>query len=489
MAMASPRPRTRNGSLSSIARHVIQPSGIRSTLWPSVSRRAAQVGIEYDPWQDGLGRLMLAKRADGTFAATVGGVVMSIPRQTGKTFTLGTMVFILCTLVPGMTVLWTAHRARTSDQTFGFFQGLAKRRELARFVNVVHQPQGRQEVLFRNGSRIMFGARESGFGRGFDAVDVIVFDEAQILSERAVADMIPATNASPRGVGLVLYAGTPPKPTDPSEVFIDLRRQALNGADDMVYVEFSADRDASPDDHRQWRKANPSYPSRTPESSILRMRRQLGEEDFRREALGVWDEMVTVGAVDMKLWEDCTVTERRDGGVMSFGVDMSPDRSSLAIGACMRYEDGSAHVELVRFENPRSRGVAWAADWLAERWERTASVVIDNNSPAMVLIPELRSRHVRPRVTNASEMGQACGRFQDMIAQGILHHLPDDMQKPLELAVRGSTTRAIGASGAFGWNKRGSDVDISPLVAVTLALHGAFTSRRNPGRKARAIAI
>ena len=134
----------------------------------------------------------------------------------------------------------------------------------------------------------MFGARENGFGRGFDGVDVEVFDEAQILGERALADMIPATNTSPNP--LVVFMGTPPKPSDPSEVFAQKRRDALNGMDGMLYVEFSADRDADSDDRKQWRKANPSYPKRTSETAILRMRNLLGEDSFRREGLGIWDE-------------------------------------------------------------------------------------------------------------------------------------------------------------------------------------------------------
>ena len=477
------QPRPKSGSLSSLAAHVIQPSGITGTLWPRVNERAVECGITYDRWQDGLGRLMLAKRADGSFAATIGGIVMSICRQTGKTFTVGTMIFILSTLISNMTVLWTAHRSSTAYQTFMFFKGLAQRKALRRYIRVVHEPQGRPEVMFANGSRILFGARESGFGRGFDAVDVIVFDEAQILTEKTVSDMVPTTNASPLGIGLVLYMGTPPKPSDPGEKFTNLRAQALAGEDDMVYVEFSASRDADSDDRKAWAKANPSYPARTPESSMLRMKRQMDDDTFRREALGIWDETVTQNAINPDLWTVGTVEKRADGGIASYAVDIAPDRSSLAIGACVRYKDGSAHIELARFEDPRSQGMAWAADWLAERWSKTAAVVVDAQSPAMVLIPELKARHVKVTMTNASDMGQACGRFQDMIAQGKLHHLPDDVQKPLGLAVEGATTRPIGNSGAFGWNKKGSDVDISPLVACTLALHGAFTSRRHPGRK------
>jgi hypothetical protein len=81
-----PRPRTRSGRLSELARHVVLPSGIDSTGWPAVRDSAPSSAIEFDEWQDGLGRAVLGKRADGIYAATVGGVVLSIPRQVAKTF-------------------------------------------------------------------------------------------------------------------------------------------------------------------------------------------------------------------------------------------------------------------------------------------------------------------------------------------------------------------------------------------------------------------
>ena len=100
---------------------------------------------------------------------------------------------------------------------------------------------GNEAVEFVNGSRILFGARERGFGRGFAGIDVLIFDEAQILSESAMDDMVPATNAAPNP--LVLMAGTPPRPTDPGEVFTLLRQEALDGeSTDVGFVEISAER-------------------------------------------------------------------------------------------------------------------------------------------------------------------------------------------------------------------------------------------------------
>src|SRR5690625_2987725 len=100
-------------------------------------------------------------------------------------------------------------------------------------------------------------------------------------------DMVPAAIASDDG--LVMMVGTSPRPGDPGEVFMSRRDDAWSGEDkDILYVEMSADKKANPDDRKQWAKANPSFPGRTGEGAILRMRRLLGSvESFMREGLGI----------------------------------------------------------------------------------------------------------------------------------------------------------------------------------------------------------
>jgi hypothetical protein len=470
--------------LSELARHLVQPSDIATSDFPRIQRVARKAGIEYDLWQQGLATLLFGRKRDKQYAAGIGGAVISICRQVGKTFTVGSCIFILCILARGLKVLWTAHRSRTSDETFKSMTAIANNKLLKRYVSDIRRANGQQEIRFANGSRIMFGAREQGFGRGFDDVDIEIFDEAQILTERALDDMIPATNVAANP--LIIFMGTPPKPGDPSEVFEEKRRDALAGVDGMLYIEFSADRDADPDDREQWRKANPSYPKRTSEAAILRMRNLLGADSFRREGLGIWDETTSISAIDAQQWKDSVVQTRAAGGWNAIGVDMPPDRGSLAIGACRAWNDGNAHIELAMFRDTKRYGVAWAVDWIAERWPRMAAVVIDAQSPATVLVPDLKRRGVRITLTGPTDMGQAVGRFQDMLRDHKLRHL---QQAPLDIAVSGCTLRKIGQAGAMGWNKLGSDVDISPLVAATLALHGATTSHRRPETTQRIVRL
>lgn len=103
----------------------------------------------------------------------------------------------------------------------------------------------------------------------------------------------------------------------------------------------------------------------------------------------------------------------------------------------------------------------------------------------MSIVPDLQKRHVRVTVTDTRQLGQATGRVLDMIRDKSIAHLSDRDQPQLAAAVKGVTLRDIGPNGAVAWNKKGSDVEISPLQAATLALHGAFTTRRKPGRKQR----
>lgn len=470
--------------LSELALHFHAPTGrIVSSDFERIDQIARNAGITYDLWQKGLLTLLFSRGDDGRYLCGESGLTLSSCRQIGKTYTLGTSMFIQCLLKKGLTVIWTAHHSRTSDQTFNDLADLAEGHgsRFHPYIDRIRRANGQQEIHFANGSAILFGAREHGFGRGLHSVDVEVFDEAQILSVRALDNLVPVMNTA--ADPLVVFIGNPPKPGDPCEVFSDKRRDALAGRDGVTYIELSADPDCDSDDRDQWERANPSYPHRTSEAAILRMRNTLSEDSFRREALGIWDKTDVAKAIDRDLWAAATVDVPDTTGLIGYALDMPPDRGSLAIGGAIKHPDGSAHIELKEFKSTAQHGLMWAVDWIAERWNRTASVVIDSQSPAMSLLPELKARHVKVIVTNAGDMGRACGRVTDMLREHTLTHLPDAAQPALAQAVANAITRPVGQAGSIAWNRIGTDIDISPLVACTLALYGTYITKRNPNRK------
>jgi hypothetical protein len=429
------------------------------------------MGLGFDDWQDGAGRLLLAKRGDGMYAADT--FEMSIPRQVGKTYMMGSTVFGLCRNEK-LTAIWTAHRTRTAGETFRSMQGLAKRKAVAPYIARVILGAGTEAIEFTNGSRILFGARERGFGRGFAGVDVLIFDEAQILSENAMDDMIPATNAAPNP--LVIMLGTPPKPSDPGEVFTMLRQEALDGtSEDTTYIEFSADRNADPMDRDQWRRANPSFPHRTSERAMLRMKKNLSDSSFVREALGVWDELdVHRSVIKSGDWSELEGVAENGIRPDALAVDMSHARE-ISISACW-VEGDSAHVEEVWAGN----NAAAAIDWITDRVRRRTPVAIDAASPASALIPMLRARRVTVNQTTAGDMAKACGLVVDRVAAKSVTH---GGQEAVDAALAGARKRSIRDAGGWGWDRRDESVNIAPIVSWTLALFmGTATKKQSTGR-------
>lgn len=462
------------------------PSGIVSTAWPSVAAQLHAMGIPLDRWQQGFCQAILAKREDGKYACGIGGAVGSIPRQSGKTYTLGALIFALCLANPGTLALWTAHRSRTHNETFKSMDGMAQRQKVAPFIESIRKANGEQEITFANGSRILFGARENGFGRGFAKVDVLVFDEAQILTEKAMEDMVPATNASPNA--LVMMIGTPPRSGDPGEVFTNRRDDALSGNDsDVLYVEMSADKNASPDDRKQWAKANPSFPGRTNEGSILRMRRLLGsEESFRREGLGIWDEAASGNkAVEAAAWDRLVVTP--DGvpdGRRVIGVRFTPDGSSVALAGAVKPDDDSLPFVIEAIEQrPASDGTQWVVDFLVDRRNELAQIVIDGKSGVGYLVNALRSEKVSAKtiLTPSTDDVTAAHSMMDAAIRdgGLVHSGQQELDDQVQAALR----RKIGSAGGFGWEApEGGSVAL--FEAATLAHWGARVTKRRPGRKA-----
>lgn len=476
--------RSEDPHLSQVAKHLIIPDDVATTGWPPVAKRLRRMGVTMDQWQADLCRAILGKRPDGLYAAGVGGVQISIPRQVGKTYAIGMLAFALASLTPGMRVLWTAHRTRTSDETFMSMRGMSNLPGIAPFMRPPRAVNGQQEIRFKNGSRILFGARESGFGRGFSDISLIVFDEAQILTQKALDDMLPATNTAANP--LVLRMGTPPKPSDPSEAFAELRLQALDGdLDDGLYVEFGADDDAGSDDREAWRLANPSFPRRTSESAMLRLRRQLSEESFRREALGIWDRAVDETAIVVGDWLACEISPQLvpSGARWCAAARFSPDGAVLGLARAGAVHEGRgrvgpAHTELVGVR-PTSEGVRWCLDYLVENASRWSLVVVDGLSGAGDLLDRLRAAGLPPAALKAPttrEVIAAHAMMDAAIREHTMTHLADE---ELAAEVRVARRRRIGTSGGFGWLAP-DGATVAGLDAATLAVWAARTTRRRP---------
>lgn len=455
------------------ARRVVLPDAIAATDGPSIIATAEALGLGLDPWQADIARVTWAMTEDGQLASEVVG--MSIPRQSGKTYLVAAMMLAYAVKTAGVTIVWTAHHGTVMMETFASLKSLVgEGSPAAPYVRKIYSGAENRSILLANGSRIVMKAREYGALRGVAKVNVLVLDEAQILTESALSDMLPTQNVAEHP--LTIMMGTPPKPRDPGEVFTQQRNQALDAEkrgeplELATWIEFSADEDAETDDKQQWRKANPSYPHRTPLRAVSKLRRALSEDHFRREALGIWDDRSTPAVIPPAVWETLKDEASTPSAKLVLGVDVSPDREVASVSLAGVRTDELVHVELYESR----QGVAWLVDWIAARClvNPIAAVVVDAKSPAASLIPALKRAKVRVVTTNTDDMANACAEFYDACLDGELRHTG---QVQLTRSLNSARKRSIG--DRWAWNRKTTDADITPIVSATLAVWGVQSRR------------
>lgn len=442
-------------------------------------------GLELDPWEQLVLRDALGERDDGSWAAFE--VAILAPRQNGKNeIDIARQITGLFLLEEPLQI-HSAHRFDTSLEAFMRLLALIEScPDFERRVKRVSRGHGDEGITLKDGSRIHFRTRTRAGGRGFTG-DVIYFDEAMEIAESFHGALLPTLSArSILGDPQVWYTASAVDQWihDNGVVLARLRERGHAGDDPaLAYFEWSADAE-DPEwaeelalDHDVWAQANPGLGIRISTEHIAREQRAMDPRTFAVERLGIGDWPETDPDADSviarEMWRGLadTDSEADEGIVIAF--DVSPDRHSASIGLSGRREDEKLHVEVV----DHRAGVGWVAERLQDLGEDLGleEIICDERSPAASLVSDCEELGLTVRTVSAQEYAQACGTFYDACDQDGLRH-PDTAE--LNAAVRGAETRPL--TDAWAWSRKSSAIDITPLVACTLAAWGARESAQTP---------
>ena len=485
--LANPAP------LLDVARYVALPGDMASTrFYELIAPQLPGMGIVLDQWQEDMWYAGLSIRDDGSLCCDVMGVTLSIARQAGKTYGVMVGLIAICLSRPGTLVVWTSQHDRTTAETLEKMAGIVFRPEIRpkmRDRDPVIKTDDNRGVHFANGSRILFGARGSNFGRGFSEVDIQVYDEAQHLVEAALTDMLAAMNVS--DLGLAFFMGTPPRPKEIAlgvhEAFSRRRTRALDPKKKRpfkgVYVEFSpenaddlvAELVADIDHPEFWdllKQANPSYGFRVGRSAIERLVENMAPEDVMREVLGIWSRTVeTAAVVDRRLWAVRAEAVVDLPAISAIGVNANRD-GRLFVGVAWR-TDERAHVELAWSSASEAETVRFLTALATKR----TPVKHDSGGAASGVGKQLRALGYTASAYTLTEATEGNALLTAMVDEDRLTHGGQD---ELDQAVRGSkrVDRKVG-----GWliQSRYDKAEIGPLIATTAALYAAMTTRKKGG--------
>lgn len=463
-------------------RLLVRPENIVSSAGEETIDLCNQIGFDLDPWQRLCVMEMLAENDYGKWAALEAGLV--VPRQNGKGSVLEARELAALFLFGDRLILHSAHEFKTAQEAFLRIKFWIDNTDwLRKRVKKIREAHGEEGIEFINGQRLRFIARSRSSGRGFTG-DLNVLDEAYNLPDKTYAALLPTMSARPNPQAIL----TSSSGDEDSIVLGRLRARALKTLRGetreprLSYLEWSvpeeayeAAREAGPaalreyaGDRRNWATANPGLGIRLTEEFTEVEFKSMSAEQFAKERLGVgmWplDDMAEA-ALPVDKWNAAFRDDSRLADPVAIGFDITPQRTSGAIGAAGRNQYGEYHVELIQAKS----GTAWIVPTLVElvaKWE-PVSVALDPASPAASLIDDLEAAGIEVELIGGRDLPAACGLMHDGVRDGVIRHAN---QPNLSAAVLASRKVLSGDTWKFG--RKVSTGDISPLYAVTLALKG-----------------
>jgi phage terminase large subunit-like protein len=456
---------------------------------PEAIELCEAAGLYLDPWQQFVLTASLGERPDGQWSAFEVGLVA--PRQNGKDEIVIARELAGLFLLGERLITHTAHEFATAMEHFRrlreiiencpeFYNRLPNNRS-----HGITEGNGKEGIELKNGQRFRLKARTKGSGRGFVG-DLVLLNEAMELSEASMAALLPTLSSRPNPQIWYLGSAVDQWVHDNGMVFARVRERGHAGDEQrLAFMEFSHDADnpshvteAEASDPEVWAQANPALGIRISTEYIADERRAFGGDirSFAVERLCVGDWPRTDGQEEQVIAAEnvaaCLDVESEVLDPLTFAFDVTPDRSSASIGVAGRREDGLGHIEVV----DRREGSRWVVKRLLELVDKhpTSKVLCDAAGPAASLLlelePALEQRGIELELITTADLGRACGLLFDDFKERALRHLGTS---ELMTAIKGAKKRPLSGGEAWGWSRKNSAVDISPLVAVTLAWWGA----------------
>ena len=422
-------------------------------------------GLFLDPWQKIWLTHGLAEQKPGKWSAFE--IASVVSRQNGKGEVLLARELGGMYLLGEKIQIHSAHQFKTCREAFLKMKRVVQSSPLLEGqIKAIRNANGEESIELRNGARLQYVARSNNSGRGFTG-DLIVFDEAQILGNGPVEDMMPTLSTKPQAQ--VWYAGT--TGTTESVYLARLRRRAQKGnAGRLAYMEWSVDEDDyDPASRADWARANPALGIRISEEYVEDERQAMTADGFARERLSVgkWPADIDNRVIRADDWDGCgDARGDRPRDPVCFGLDTNLERSQVDIAVAGRRADGMLAVELA----DQRPGLDWVVARVVELDSKWAPLgwVVDAGGPAGTLVPLLEGAGVNVLVPSSREVTQASEGFYDVVIDGTLRHTED---RRLSTAVAGAEKK-IFPDGAWMWSRRSSSTDITPLMAASFAVWG-----------------
>ena len=413
-------------------------------------------GRPWLPWQRYVADVIGERRPDGRYTYPL--VVVTVPRQCGKTTWAMDLALGRCLTTPDYRVAYTAQTGHVTTERFADrFLELADSALAARAR--MRRSAGTERVTLPARSHLKAFPPKPGALRG-SAMDLVIVDEAQehgtVLGEQLDLTILPTFTTRPRRqLVLVGTAGT--DASDYLRRYLAAARDRLPG---YAVFEWGATTADDPDDEAVWHATHPGLGRLTDVDALRTARAAMGPAGFAREYLNVWTRTGT-RVIDPADWAAVqTGADRPADQRLCFSFEVAADRSAATIAVATT----GGWCELVE----RRPGTEWlhrrcrelqavhASPFAVDRWGASGPVVDALELAGSDLL-----------IMRTGDVANAAAGLVDAVAARTLAVVPSPA---LSDAVDGCVQRWL-TEGGFVWSLTGASPDA--LRAVSNALWGA----------------
>ena len=435
-----------------------------------IERIAAEFGHTLHPWQAQVLGTLTERLPDGSPAYTDSTV--TIMRQAGKTECVKYLALVQALSAPGQHIVYTSTTGQAARAVL--LDELAPALRASRFRGTfsVRATNGAERIKFENGSTIavLSSAKHAGHG---DTLHMVLADE--IWNAEEWLEQVRPTLITTGGQWFAFStAGTP---TDSEYLLSRVERGRADVEAGVTsgrfYAEWSIDL-ADIGNVEAYVAANPAIGYTIKADDIRAAVAGMDRSEAARAYGNQWVSALFEPVIPIETWNALEDNRSAITGDLVLAVDVSPARTHASIAAAGRNADGRWHVEVIDSRD----GVAWVEQRLVDLVKIHHPTALYADSQAASIIPDLeRVLGINIVVLTSTEHAAALSFLIEQVNADNLRH-PTDSE--LVAALTAADVRPLG-DGSSAWSRRKSSVTITPIVAVTVALHGAHLLQGSVG--------
>lgn len=431
----------------------------------TVEKMARLLGTPLMAWQSQVARVATERRADGKgWRYPI--VVLTVPRQSGKTTLMRAIMSQRTLRYPGTQAFYTAQSGKDARERWGDLIKIAEQK----FPSLVSVRRGAgaecMEWLNGRGQVRTFAPTRTAL-HGYTP-ELVMIDEAfafdEDLGAALMAAIIPAqATLSERQLWIVSTAGDAAATW--FKAWVDKGRESLADPLSLIaFFEWAAPEGLDIQNTDNFALFHPAHGYTQDSATFAQARDHMDRHEFDRAFGNRWS-VVKTTVIPGDVIEATTNTNQTppdDPAHMTLAYDVAPDRSAASIWACWSDETGT-HLRPY-LSKP---GTWWLQDAIMKARDEMGveRIAADDGGPARSATAALALRGIEVTRLSARDFASATGDFIDALTTGTVDHNADAAFLD---GLEGAALRRLGETDA--WSRRDSVGPIHDVIAATVAL-------------------